>query len=65
MVGYKLGYTSEAMRKQMHIDSPNWGRLTRAMYFNETDQPLLVHPRIEPEVALILGETLCRSDPSL
>ena len=26
--GYKLGYTSEAMRRQMNIDSPNFGVLT-------------------------------------
>lgn len=58
-VGYKLGFTSEAMRCQMGMESPNYGILTEAM---ETEREIefesLIHPRIEPEIALIIGVDL-------
>lgn len=50
--GYKLGYTSEAMRRQMGISQPNFGRLTVDMDFSEGVTAQLIHPRIEPEIAL-------------
>jgi 2-keto-4-pentenoate hydratase len=57
-VGWKLGYTSTAMREQMGIDEPNCGPLTDAMVLHSGDwlPPTLRHPRVEPEVAFVLGE---------
>jgi len=57
-VGWKLGYTSPAMREQMGIDRPNFGRLTDAMLVPDggtLPEELLLQPRIEPEIAIRLG----------
>lgn len=54
-VGYKLGYTSAAMRAQMKIDRPNYGRLAAGTEIRDAgtvDGDRLVHPLIEPEIAL-------------
>ena len=60
VVGWKLGYTSQAMRRQMNIDSPNFGPLTDAMLLTSGSSvaPELVQPRVEPEVALRFGRRL-------
>lgn len=62
--GWKLGYTSAAMRAQMGIDEPNSGPLTDAMILRSTgDDPARLpddvrQPRVEPEVAFVLGADL-------
>lgn len=53
--GFKLGYTSEAMRRQMNIDRPNYGLLTERMDFGAGTSSRLIHPRAEPEIALRIG----------
>lgn len=56
--GFKLGYTSAAMRRQMNVDRPNYGRLyerTRIANAGELDIDRLIHPLIEPEIALLIG----------
>ncbi|MEZ5117043.1 MAG: fumarylacetoacetate hydrolase family protein [Candidatus Nanopelagicales bacterium] len=60
VVGWKLGYTSAAMRAQMGIDSPNHGPLTDAMLRDSGAcvPDSAVQPRVEPEVALVLGRDL-------
>ncbi len=57
VVGWKLGYTSEAMRAQMGIAQPNVGPLTDAMILGDgaTVPPGVHQPKVEPEIALILG----------
>ncbi|MFE5159811.1 2-keto-4-pentenoate hydratase [Streptomyces sp. NPDC056697] len=58
MVGVKLGFTSEAKMRQMGVDDLIWGRLTDAMRFTDGATVSLdrfVHPRIEPEIAFLLG----------
>ncbi len=55
-VGWKLGYTSEAMRRQMGVARPNFGPLTDHMVL-EDGEPVgadVLQPRVEPEVAVIL-----------
>lgn len=55
-VGYKLGFTSDAMRRQMGIERPNLGVLTEAMRLErELDLAAYIHPRVEPELALVVG----------
>jgi len=58
LVGYKLGYTSQAMRQQMGIDEPNFGRLTAPMQITDGMVPIsqLIHPRVEPEIAVQIGQ---------
>ena len=61
-VGYKIGFTSQAMREQMGVSSPNYGRLTEPMYVGPNAGPLplsgLIHPRVEPEIALLVKRDL-------
>lgn len=58
-IGVKLGYTSQAMREQMRIDAPNHGPLLDTMRITDGRIPAaLIHPRVEPEVAVILGPDL-------
>ena len=56
--GWKLGYTSAAMREQMGIDEPNLGPLTDRMLLPDGGAvPVgVLQPRVEPEIALVLGE---------
>jgi 2-keto-4-pentenoate hydratase len=61
VTGYKLGYTSEAMRRQMNVDRPNFGRLyagTRISNASALDMTVLIHPLVEPEIALRIGDDL-------
>lgn len=61
VIGHKVGLTSAAMRAQLGVDSPDYGHLTDAMAYR-SDEPIdaarFVQPRIEPEVALVLGREL-------
>ena len=60
VVGWKLGYTSEVMRRQMGIARPNIGPLTDRMLQNSGDavHERLVQPRVEPEIGLRLQTAL-------
>ncbi|HEY4001295.1 MAG TPA: fumarylacetoacetate hydrolase family protein [Candidatus Xenobia bacterium] len=61
LIGYKMGLTSRAKMKQMGIDTPIFGRLTSAMQVGDggtIDRRALCHPRIEPEIAFLLGRDL-------
>lgn len=60
VVGYKLGYTSEAMRLQMGVDEPNFGILTRRnrVSGNLIETGRLIHPMVEPELTLVMGQRL-------
>jgi 2-keto-4-pentenoate hydratase len=59
-VGWKLGYTSIAMRRQMGVDAPNYGPLTDVMLL--PSGALLpagaLQPRVEPEIGLRIGRRL-------
>jgi 2-keto-4-pentenoate hydratase len=68
--GWKLGYTSAAMRAQMGIDAPNFGPLTDAMLLSSPAllPGLALQPRVEPEIGLRLGRRLtapCSADQAL
>ena len=58
--GYKLGFTSAAMRKQMGVEHPNSGVLLAGMRLEDARLPAgaLIHPRVEPEIAILLGRDL-------
>ncbi len=57
IVGWKLGYTSLAMREQMGIRTPNHGPLTDAMLLvpGAPVPAAALQPRVEPEIGLVLG----------
>jgi 2-oxo-3-hexenedioate decarboxylase len=61
LIGLKMGFTSEAKRAQMKIDDLIFGRLTDAMRIEEGGTLSLggfIHPRVEPELAFLLGAPL-------
>lgn len=61
MIGYKLGYTSAAMRAQMGIAEPNYGVLLEGSVIGSGETvPMeqLIHPRVEPEVTFLIGQDL-------
>jgi len=65
-IGWKLGYTSAVMRRQMGIDRPNFGPLTDAMLLPSGDSVAqrFTQPRVEPEIGLRLGAAIdARSAP--
>ena len=54
IIGWKLGYTSIAMRNQMNVSEPNYGPLLDNMILpsGSTISRNLVQPKVEPEIAL-------------
>ena len=60
IVGWKLGYTSQAMRLQMGVAEPNFAPLTDVMLLpnDGTVDPTLVQPRVEPEIGIVLAKPL-------
>lgn len=58
-VGYKLGWTSAAMREALGIDQPNHGSLWAGMECDGTlSLASRIHPKAEPEFAYRAGRTL-------
>ncbi|MGR0218456.1 2-keto-4-pentenoate hydratase [Agromyces sp. ZXT2-6] len=58
VVGLKLGFTSRAKAQQMGVDDVIMGSLTDAMRIDDGgryDAGSAIHPRVEPEVAYLLG----------
>ena len=61
LVGMKMGLTSKAKMEQVGVHNPIYGHLTGPMVEGdgaELGRDLFIHPRVEPEVAFILGEDL-------
>ena len=61
LAGAKLGLTSRVKRDALGIQEPLYGWLTTGM-LSAPGEPMpvdqLIHPRAEPEIAFLLGETL-------
>lgn len=59
--GFKVGLTSRAMQRQLGVDSPDFGHLTNDMIM-DGQQPVpadrFISPRVEPEIAFVLGRDL-------
>lgn len=64
VIGWKLGYTSIAMREQMGVSEPNFGPLTDVMLLDDggTVPRTLIQPRVEPEIAFRFGRALSADD---
>ncbi|WP_237570845.1 2-keto-4-pentenoate hydratase [Mycolicibacterium lacusdiani] len=59
--GRKVGLTSAAMQRQMGVARPDFGVLHDRMFYAESEVvPIsaFIQPRVEPEVALVLGRGL-------
>jgi len=59
-VGYKIGFTSDAIREELGVDSPAYGRVLEDTVRPEgrVDTDGFVSPRIEPEIAFLLEAPL-------
>ncbi|HEY8480719.1 MAG TPA: fumarylacetoacetate hydrolase family protein [Spirillospora sp.] len=56
LAGVKMGFTSRAKMAQMGVDDVIWGLLTdRMIAESSVDVSRLIHPRIEPEIAYLIG----------
>ncbi|MER5889236.1 fumarylacetoacetate hydrolase family protein [Streptomyces sp. NPDC001941] len=61
ITGFKLGFTSVAKMRQMGVSDLIHGRITDRMEVADggsLDTTRLIHPRVEPEVAFLLGDVL-------
>ena len=59
--GYKVGLTARAMQQMMGVNEPDFGRLLDDMVLADRDElatATLCTPRIEPELAFVLGTEL-------
>lgn len=59
--GHKVGLASRAIQRQMGVDQPDFGHLTAGMFHLEhapIPSDRFLQPRIEPEVAFVLGKPL-------
>lgn len=62
-VGYKMGLTSEAKRRQMSLQSPIYGLLTDKMQLasgKSFSMAKSIHPKAEPEVAFHIKKTFSK-----
>lgn len=61
VIGLKMGLTSRAKMEQMGVHEPIYGHLTRTMRLDDGGEMARTdhaHPRVEPEVAFLLGADL-------
>lgn len=59
-IGYKVGYTSRAIQREVGVDEPAWGRILAGTVRPDGRLGLdgLIDPKVEAEIALRLAEPL-------
>jgi len=68
LVGRKIGLTARSVQQQLGVDSPDFGNLWAGSSFGDGDEvPLagLIQPRVEAEVALVLGRDVTQVDATV
>ncbi|WOB71097.1 2-oxo-hept-4-ene-1,7-dioate hydratase [Achromobacter xylosoxidans] len=66
--GHKIGLTSKAMQSTVGIEEPDYGHLLDTMFFQDGDTiatEKLIVPRVEVELAFVLGKPLRGPDVTL
>ena len=63
VAGYKIGCTNEAVQSDIGVDEPVYGCVLEGTirWERQFEVDSLIEPRIEPEIAFILGDDLDRS----
>lgn len=68
IIGRKIGLTAASVRKQLGVFQPDYGCLwSSTAYGDGATVPLsdYIHPKLEAEVAIVLGKDLHQGDPTL
>ena len=68
LVGRKIGLTSAAVQAQMGVDQPDYGMLFADMEYADgaiIPAGLLIQPKVEAEIAFVLGEDLLNDDVTI
>ena len=68
LVGRKIGLTAKSVQRQLGVDQPDYGMLFADMEIADGDEVpagLLIAPRVEAEMAFVMGRDLTHATPTM